>query len=56
MFEIPNRRRIFLLRHAEAAYIHEDGSVTDDPRTVSLTELGPATGAQAGCRACERSL
>ena len=40
MFEIPNRRRIFLLRHAEAAYIHEDGSVTDDPRTVSLTELG----------------
>ncbi len=40
MFEIPNRRRIFLLRHAEAAYIREDGAITDDPRTVPLTELG----------------
>ena len=40
MFEHPNRRRIFLLRHAEAAYIHEDGSDTDEPRAVPLTELG----------------
>lgn len=40
MFEHPNRRRIYLLRHAEAAYIREDGTVTDDPRTVPLTELG----------------
>ena len=40
MFELPNRRRIFLLRHAEAAYVREDGSVTKDPRGVSLTPLG----------------
>ena len=40
MFEHPDRRRIFLLRHAEAAYVHEDGTVTDDPRSVPLTRLG----------------
>ncbi|MGD8832648.1 MAG: histidine phosphatase family protein [Pseudomonadales bacterium] len=40
MFESPNRRRIFLLRHAEAAYVAEDGTVTDDPRGVGLTDLG----------------
>ena len=40
MFEHPNRRRIFLLRHADAAYIHQDGTVTDDPRSAPLTELG----------------
>ncbi len=40
MFEAPDRRRIFLLRHAEAAYVHADGTVTEDPRSVPLTELG----------------
>ena len=40
MFETPNRRRIFLMRHAEAAYVSEDGTVTDDPRQVDLTPLG----------------
>ena len=40
MFETPNRRRIFLLRHGEAAYVAEDGTVTDDPRNVPLTANG----------------
>lgn len=40
MFKHPNRRRIFLLRHAEAAYVREDGTVTDDPRNVGLTRAG----------------
>ncbi len=40
MFEAPDRRRIYLLRHAEAAYVNEDGSVTDNPRMVPLTALG----------------
>lgn len=40
MFEQPDRRRIYLLRHAEAAYVAEDGTVTDDPRQVGLTRTG----------------
>ena len=40
MFKHPDRRRIFLLRHAEAAYVQQDGSFTDDPRSVPLTRLG----------------
>ena len=36
----PRRRRIYLMRHAEAAYIRDDGSVTDDERQVALTPLG----------------
>jgi probable phosphoglycerate mutase len=40
MFKEPDRRRIFLLRHGEAAYIDADGTVTDDPRTVPLTPTG----------------
>ena len=40
MFEHPNRRRIYLLRHGEAAYVAEDGTVTDDPRNVGLTPAG----------------
>jgi len=40
MFEPPDRRRIFLLRHAEAAYVADDGTVTDDPRQVGLTAAG----------------
>ena len=36
----PRRRRIYLMRHAEAAYLREDGSVTDNERQVALTPLG----------------
>ena len=36
----PRRRRIYLMRHAEAAYVREDGSVTDNERQVALTPLG----------------
>lgn len=39
-FKLPNRRRIYLMRHAEAAYIRPDGSVTDNPRQVPLTDQG----------------
>ena len=40
MFEEPDRRRIYLLRHGEAAYVAENGAVTDDPRNVPLTATG----------------
>jgi broad specificity phosphatase PhoE len=40
MFNEPRRRRIFLLRHAEAAYIGPDGAITRDPRSVGLTGAG----------------
>lgn len=40
MFEEPNRRRIYLLRHAEAAYLDDDGNVADDVRRVGLTPTG----------------
>jgi probable phosphoglycerate mutase len=40
MYEPPDRRRIFLLRHAEAAYLNEQGEFTDDPRMVPLTPAG----------------
>lgn len=39
-FKAPNRRRIFLMRHGEAAYVRTDGAIADDPRQVGLTELG----------------
>jgi len=40
VYEPPDRRRIFLMRHAEAAYIQEDGSMTSDERRVPLTRAG----------------
>ena len=40
LYTLPNRRRIYLLRHGEAAYIEQDGSVTNDERAVRLTENG----------------
>ena len=40
MFEHPDRRRIYLLRHAEAAYVDVDGNVVDDTRSVGLTIYG----------------
>ena len=40
MFNPPDRRRIYLMRHGEAAYVAADGSITDDPRQVGLTAEG----------------
>ena len=40
MFNVPDRRRIYLMRHAEAAYISPDGVPTTDPRSVPLTAAG----------------
>lgn len=40
MFVEPDRRRIYLLRHAEAAYLKDDGTPVDDTRVVSLTANG----------------
>ena len=40
LFQHPERRRIFLMRHGEAAYIQDDGSVTEDLRQVGLTAAG----------------
>ena len=37
---IRNRRRIYLMRHGEAAYVSPDGVVTSDPRAVPLTAEG----------------
>ena len=40
MFKEPDRRRIYLMRHGEAAYLRDDGTVVDDTRTVPLTTFG----------------
>lgn len=40
MIEFPHRRRIYLMRHGEAAYVSESGVVTSDPRSVPLTLTG----------------
>ena len=40
MFKEPDRRRIYLMRHGEAAYIRDDGRVVDDTRVVPLTPFG----------------
>ena len=42
MLTFPRRRRIYLMRHGEAAYVAADGTVTDDPRSVPLTPTGRA--------------
>lgn len=39
-FENGRRRRIYLMRHAEAAYFSEAGQRVADPRTVALTPKG----------------
>lgn len=41
-FENGRRRRIWLMRHAEAAYIDDAGQITRDPRMVPLTAHGRA--------------
>jgi len=40
MFRDPDRRRIYLLRHAEAAYVRDDGTPVDDTRAAVLTANG----------------
>lgn len=40
MFRQPDRRRIYLMRHAEAAYVREDGTPAPDSRLVPLTPTG----------------
>lgn len=39
-FDRTKRRRIYLMRHAEAEYIRADGSRAPDSRIVGLTERG----------------
>jgi broad specificity phosphatase PhoE len=39
-FEAGTRRRVYLMRHAEAAYLGADGRLTRDPRQVPLTARG----------------
>ncbi len=38
----PDRRRIYLMRHAEAAYVGDDGRRATDSRMVPLTARGRA--------------
>jgi broad specificity phosphatase PhoE len=40
MFLEPDRRRIYLMRHAEAAYLTPDGTPVDDVRVAGLTSNG----------------
>jgi len=40
MFKEPDRRRIYLLRHAEAAYLQQDGTPVADTRVAGLTVNG----------------
>ena len=42
MFKQPDRRRIYLLRHAEAAYLKPDGTPVADTRLAGLTADGEA--------------
>ena len=49
MFKAPDRRRIYLLRHAEAAYLKDDGSPVADTRAAGLT----ANGEDQARRQCE---
>lgn len=49
MFKEPDRRRIYLLRHAEAAYLRDDGTPVGDTRIVGLT----ANGEDQARRQCE---
>lgn len=41
-FDRTRRRRIYLMRHADAAYIGSDGTRASDSRVVPLTEMGRA--------------
>ena len=46
-FDGAVRRRIYLMRHAEAAYRSRDGATASDPNQVALTELGRRQAAAA---------
>ena len=48
MLEFPRRRRIYLMRHGEAAYVSPEGVVTSDPRNVPLTPTGRDQARQQG--------
>src|SRR5262245_31814824 len=47
-FDRTRRRRIYLMRHADAAYITADGGRAPDSRVVSLTPRGRAEAAAVG--------
>lgn len=47
-FERGVRRRIYLMRHAEAAYLDGDGRIARDPRAVPLTAHGRREAAAMG--------
>ncbi|MFI5317871.1 MAG: histidine phosphatase family protein [Myxococcota bacterium] len=47
-FERGRRRRIYLMRHAEAAYVDADGRIARDPREVPLTARGRREAAGMG--------
>lgn len=46
-FEIPRRRRIFLMRHGDVTYFDDSGRAIE-PDTVSLNERGRAQASAAG--------
>ncbi len=47
-FDRTRRRRIYLMRHAEAQYVQPDGKRAPDSRAVSLTERGRREAAAMG--------
>jgi broad specificity phosphatase PhoE len=47
-FDSGVRRRIYLMRHAEAAYLDVDGRIARDPRAVPLTAHGRREAAAMG--------
>jgi probable phosphoglycerate mutase len=47
-FDPGMRRRIYLMRHAEAAYLDTDGRIARDPREVPLTAHGRREAAAMG--------
>ena len=47
-FDRSRRRRIYLMRHAEAEYVRPDGTRAPDSRVVPLTERGRAEAAAMG--------
>ncbi|MEM7078171.1 MAG: histidine phosphatase family protein [Pseudomonadota bacterium] len=48
MINFPRRRRIYLMRHAQAAYVSADGQPAPDPRLVPLTLEGRTQATQQG--------
>ncbi|HEY2734460.1 MAG TPA: phosphoglycerate mutase family protein, partial [Polyangiales bacterium] len=46
-FQLPARRRIYLMRHGDVTYVDASGD-TIDPDTVPLNERGRAQASAAG--------